>query len=97
MTFEAFPKIPRLNREIVITEKIDGTNAAVVITPQTPESHGDPDIVAVVDGMDIYAQSRSRLITPGFMNPEGIIVFHTAAGQMFKVTCKDDEKPKGQK
>lgn len=31
--FEAFPKIARLNRNITITEKIDGTNAAVVIVP----------------------------------------------------------------
>ena len=45
--FNAFPKIPRLNRDIVITEKIDGTNAAIGIT---------------VDG-DIYAQSRKKVIT----------------------------------
>lgn len=49
--FEAWPKIPRLNRDIVITEKIDGTNAAVVI--QENES-----------GIEIGAQSRTRLITP---------------------------------
>ena len=47
--FQAFPKIPRLRREVVITEKIDGTNAAVIITE---------------DG-EIAAQSRSRLLTPG--------------------------------
>lgn len=29
--FEPWPKIARLNRDIVITEKIDGTNAAVLI------------------------------------------------------------------
>ena len=46
--FEAFAKIARLNRNITITEKIDGTNAAVVITK---------------DG-EIGAQSRNRLITP---------------------------------
>lgn len=33
--FQAWPKIPRLNREMVITEKIDGTNSAVII-----EDHG---------------------------------------------------------
>lgn len=32
---------------------------------------------------------------PGFMDPEGIIVYHTASGHLFKKTCKDDEKPKG--
>lgn len=31
--FVAWPKIPRFNRETIITEKIDGTNACVVITP----------------------------------------------------------------
>ena len=46
--FEAWPKIPRLKRTVTITEKIDGTNAAVVI--------GD-------DG-EFAAQSRTRLITP---------------------------------
>lgn len=46
--FEAWPKIARLNRDIVITEKIDGTNAAIVID----------------DDGNIGAQSRKRLITP---------------------------------
>lgn len=46
--FREFPKIPRLKREICITEKLDGTNACVVIT---------------ADG-EIGAQSRNRVITP---------------------------------
>jgi hypothetical protein len=29
--FQEFPKIPRLNREVIVTEKIDGTNASVFI------------------------------------------------------------------
>ena len=32
-TFEMFPKVPRWNREVVITEKIDGTNSAIIIEP----------------------------------------------------------------
>ncbi len=31
-TFPAFPKIPRLRRRIVVTEKIDGTNALVSVS-----------------------------------------------------------------
>lgn len=31
--FQAWPKIPRLRRPITITEKIDGTNAAIIIEP----------------------------------------------------------------
>ena len=32
----------------------------------------------------------------GFMDPEGIVVYHDAAKHGFKKTIKDDEKPKGQ-
>ena len=31
---------------------------------------------------------------PGFMDPEGIVVYHSASGQLFKVTLKNDEVPK---
>lgn len=48
ITFEEFPKIARLKRGCIITEKIDGTNAQVIIT----------------DDGKIGAASRSRLITP---------------------------------
>jgi hypothetical protein len=34
---------------------------------------------------------------PGFMNPEGIVVFHTASGHLQKVTLEGDESPKGGK
>lgn len=46
--FREWPKTSRLFRDIVITEKIDGTNAAIHISP---------------DGQ-VAAQSRKRLITP---------------------------------
>jgi hypothetical protein len=173
--FQAFPKIPRLNRECVITEKIDGTNAQVFIT----------------EDLEVHAGSRNRFVTPendnysfakwvqdnseelkalgpgnhygewwgkgiqrgysltgkqfslfdvgrwtadnpppsccfvvpllyrgpfstervaqvveelritgsmasqGFMEPEGIIVYHEAARQMFKVLLENDDVPKG--
>lgn len=195
MTFVPYPKIPRLNREIVITEKIDGTNAAIVIlTPDEVASDGYENCLAVdPQGFHMFAQSRSRIIAPGkntdnhgfaawakanaeelfklghghhfgewwgkgiqrgygltekkfslfnthrwadplvrpvccdvvptlyvgafcqvainsavaglsdegsraapgYMNPEGIIVFHTASGHLYKVTCQDDASPKG--
>lgn len=31
---------------------------------------------------------------PGYMNPEGIVVFHTASGTLFKKTIEGDEQPK---
>jgi hypothetical protein len=48
LEFVAWPKIARLNRDCIITEKIDGTNAAVIIT----------------DDLEVGAQSRNRLISP---------------------------------
>lgn len=32
---------------------------------------------------------------PGFMKPEGIVVFHVASGTLFKKTIERDEQPKG--
>lgn len=207
--FKAWPKTPRLNRNCIATEKIDGTNSAVIVEALTESSGAiTDDCVAHVllpDGQEfaVYAQSRKRLLrpgkqtdnfgfaawvkenalelaaglgegyhygewwgskiqrgygltdgekrfslfnagrwhdqqangcgeetvpdccfvvpvlatgttinavaegaiaaledngsfaAPGFDNPEGIVVYHTAARQTFKVTLEDDESPKG--
>jgi hypothetical protein len=68
--FEAWPKIPRLRREISITEKIDGTNAQVCIIPGdvlAAEGGDNGQTVAYLSDKDLYilAGSRSRWITPG--------------------------------
>jgi hypothetical protein len=47
--WEGFPKIQRLKRTVIATEKIDGTNAQIYITD---------------DGAEIFAGSRNRWITP---------------------------------
>ena len=60
--FQPFSKIARLSREIVVTEKIDGTNAGIQIVPLPVEP--DAPYCAVVDDHAIFAQSRSRIITP---------------------------------
>ncbi|KAA0022078.1 hypothetical protein FOY51_15605 [Antrihabitans cavernicola] len=49
MEFRPWPKTPRLKRSMVVSEKIDGTNACVIVTE---------------DGQ-VGAQSRNRLIEPG--------------------------------
>jgi hypothetical protein len=48
LEFHSYPKTHRLNRDIFVSEKIDGTNACIVI---------------LEDGT-VYAQSRKRVITP---------------------------------
>ena len=183
--FIKFPKIPRLNREVIITEKIDGTNAQVIITPDGrigagsrkrwltvehdnygfcawvrehekellqlgpgrhfgewwgqgiqrgygldhkrfslfnvgrwrkpvietfPDGRCDvPECCHVVPCLAVYSKfweptqllktlrDQGSHAAPGFMNPEGIVIFHTASGQLFKVTLENDEKPKGKK
>lgn len=173
-TFYPFPKIPRLNRACTITEKIDGTNAQIIIDPEgnisaasrnrmiTPEDdnmgfarwvqenaeelkglgtgrhfgewwglsiqrrYAEPKKIFslfnvarfehpasrpaccsvvpklfegqfstdIVDRTLVDLRSNGSLASPGFMDPEGIVVFLHASKSMFKVTCKDDEKPK---
>lgn len=190
--FRPWPKIARLNRDIIITEKIDGTNAAVYIPDPldiegevyaqsrtriiTPGKHTDnagfagwvkyhEDELRVLLGPGLhfgewwgngiqrgyglagkrfslfnvrrfgylneiappelgigtvpvlyegpfgwpaglrdpwivvmeYLRNVGSLAAPGFMRPEGIVIFHTAASTMFKVTLEGDEKPKGSK
>lgn len=170
-TFIKFPKIPRLNRAIFITEKIDGTNAQVIvqedgqvlagsqnrlITPDADnfgfaawvqknydelrtlgigrhygewwgqgiqrgygltekrfslfnyERWGDtrPACCHVVPllyyglfGYQPHVLDRLRyggsVAAPGFMKPEGIVIYHTAAQHYFKVTCEKDAEHKG--
>lgn len=38
---------------------------------------------------------RGSVAAPGFMDPEGIVIFHTASGTLFKKTIEGDDKPKG--
>lgn len=173
--FNAFEKIPRLVREVVVTEKIDGTNAQVFIGEDgvvlagsrnrwiTPEDdnfgfarwvkdneeelktglgigahygewwgagiqrryglaekrfslfnvarwiegarpacchvvpvlyRGPFDTVAIDSVVASLAQTGSRA-APGFMKPEGVVIFHTAARVLFKRTIEKDAEPKG--
>lgn len=71
MEFTPFPKIPRFNRTVFVTEKIDGTNAQVCIT-QEPYDPADETVIASwTDGSGadaatytLRAGSRKRWVTP---------------------------------
>ncbi|APC46339.1 RNA ligase [Streptomyces phage BRock] len=79
MEFQPWPSISRLNKEAIYTEKIDGTNAAVVIERIAPYGgpladwelellgwSGKEDVVYTETGVYLVAaQSRKRFITPG--------------------------------
>ena len=174
--FIPFPKMPRLNREIVITEKLDGTNAQIHFTddgqmfvgsrnkwvePGKQDNYGfagwcernrneleklgpgthfgewwgngiqrgyelaekrfslfntarwlDDNVRPACCGTvpvlytGMFSEEAIRVTlkmlqvegsqaAPGFMKPEGIIIYHTAAQHSFKVTLEKDESPKG--
>lgn len=69
--FQPFPKLPRISRGSVITEKLDGTNAQIIIrklqheTPLDGEYHRAAGDVLNGEVYIIGAGSRSRLIKPG--------------------------------
>jgi hypothetical protein len=80
ITFQEFKKIPRLNRDVIWTEKIDGTNAAIVWSRLEPTDYDvatgwlvgkilDDTVLAIHEFPDgayaLRAQSRSKFITPG--------------------------------
>lgn len=145
MEFESFQKLARLSREVVITEKIDGTNGCIAIgdlgeffvgsrtrwiTPEDDNfgfarwAHENRDellklgpgrhfgewwpacchVVPVlfqgiftqqaVDSTLALLASEGSRAAPGFMDPEGIVLFHTAASALFKKTLKGDEEGK---
>lgn len=72
--FEEFQKIPRMNREVIVTEKIDGTNATVFIrlscnacggvyTSQTPNAPPDSCCPRPEPGaISVHAASRNKWI-----------------------------------
>jgi hypothetical protein len=171
--FTPFPKMARLSREIIITEKIDGTNGQILITEDGEIKAGSRNrwitikddnygfakwvlenkeellklgvgrhygewwgkgiqrgyniqekrfslfntqrwegkelpkcvsLVPVIHKGNFSSSAISLILNdlekhgsiaaPGFMNPEGIVIYHTAANICFKKTIKDDEVPK---
>lgn len=177
IAFPEMQKIPRLSRDCVITEKLDGTNASIYISDTgefltgsrtrwiTPEDDnygfsrwahvnqeelmrlgpghhfgewwglgiqrnyglkekrfslfnthrwGDPTvrptcchvvpalhngpfdtkyIQEVLNGLAV----NGSMAAPGFMKPEGVVIYHEASKQLFKKTIEKDDKPKGEK
>lgn len=62
--FEPWPKIPRLNKTMIVTEKIDGTNAQIAIRLDDGESDHHPHELPVNGGYIVAAGSRKRWVTP---------------------------------
>lgn len=55
---------------------------------------GEFSTVAVVEALsDLHA--GGSVAAPGFMKPEGVVVYHVAGNLLFKKTIEKDEEPKG--
>jgi hypothetical protein len=50
------------------------------------------DVAAVIEDLKAHG---SRLV-PGWMKPEGVVVFHIASNHLYKVTVDNDQQAKGQ-
>lgn len=48
------------------------------------------NVRGVLRQLELYGSQAA----PGFMNPEGVVIYHTAANTMFKATIHGDEQPK---
>lgn len=175
MEFKPFPKIARLSREVIISEKLDGTNAQVAISDDgtqikagsrnrwiypDSDNHGFAlwvqenesellklgpghhfgewwgqgigrnyglkekrfslfnvsrwsdaetrpkccDVVPVLwhgcfddlkaDDILYRLKTEGSIAAPGFMNPEGIVVFHVPSGHLYKKTLDKNDQPK---
>jgi hypothetical protein len=173
--FAPFAKIPRWKRDVIITEKLDGTNAQVCIqngvlyygsrnrwitpandnfgfaawctsfseellklgegrhygewygngiqrgyglrekrfalfnTARWNKDNPPPWCCSVVpvlyhgsldeSGIDTVLDSlihTGSVAVPGFMDPEGIVIYHSASRSMYKRTCKQDSVPKSE-
>lgn len=71
MIFPEFPKIPRLSRDCIVTEKIDGTNASIYIEARDAMQYAtidDPNMPWLSkdeQGHVVAVGSRTRWILPG--------------------------------
>ena len=81
-------------REKTNNPKLEYCPDCCEVVPILYEGMFDTEVIdASIEGLK---RNGSKAV-PGFMNPEGICVFHTAAGQYFKKTLVGDDKPKGVK
>lgn len=73
---------------------LEPTDVGGVLLGAVPVLYDGPFDTNVVRDQVAWLHVNGSVAAPGFMDPEGVVVFHVAAGQIFKVTCLKDEAPK---
>lgn len=61
-----------------------------------PILYRGPFCTAEVERWVTYLAEKGSVAAPGFMDPEGLVIFHTAANAIFKKTIKDDNRAKSE-
>jgi hypothetical protein len=84
LAFQAWPKLPRLHKDIIVTEKIDGTNAAVSIVPIPEGVQIDP--AAPETGRQLVGEDLSGV--PGGYNAK----FFTRNGDFFLLAAQSRKR-----
>lgn len=77
-------------------EDLGGRTAVPECCHVVPILAKGPNEPGVFEAVIQLLRERGSLAAPGFMNPEGAMLFHTAAGIVFKKTLVKDEAPKSQ-
>ena len=49
----------------------------------------------MLDDVLYELEIKGSVLVPGFMRPEGVILYHTASRQNYKILLENDERPKG--
>jgi hypothetical protein len=76
----------------LVDEKQKYPPSCCEVVPILYEGMFDTNFIDVT--LEILKGNGSKAV-PGYMNPEGVCIYHTAAGQYFKKTIEGDDKPKG--
>jgi hypothetical protein len=88
------PRDPEVTEQYLATfPKAQPAPEAVTVVPVISVIDGKWLNEAVDEALNTLEHEGSY-IAPGFTNPEGVVVFHDAAGVYFKATIKNDEQPK---
>lgn len=60
-----------------------------------PVLYQGPNEQSAISKVIRHLEQGGSWAAPGFMDPEGIVIYHSASGTQFKKTIKKDESPKG--
>lgn len=77
----------------VSTWKVENVPACCTVVPTLAIRTFDQ---SAIDGAMQILKQEGSVAAPGFMDPEGIVIYYTAAGIYMKKTFKNDEQGKGQ-